>query len=110
MAFPCAVWPPIAQNPCTPSALRAAATALVHAPMELLKFFLARVDDALETILPFLFLVSLSLVKPLKVLTFEPEKTAALARFPFPITDLAFISFMTFMALGAFIAAFMVPC
>merc|ERR1740123_2593577 len=72
----------------------------------LAKAFLARAEAALDTILPFLFLTSLSLVMPPCVFFFEPRKTAALAML---LTRFAFMAFMAFivvvfMALADFMA------
>jgi hypothetical protein len=45
-------------------------------------FDLATADMSLETILPFLFFISLSLVSPPVVLIFVPRKTDILRRLP----------------------------
>merc|ERR1719401_2016038 len=66
----------------------------------------ARAEAALDTILPRLFLMRLSLVRPVYVFTLVPLKTEALALLPLAITLtlFAFMTFMPFMAALAFIA------
>merc|ERR1719436_1544177 len=61
--------------------------------------FLERWEAALDTILPFLFLVKEALVMPPTVFSFLPRKTAALAILPLAIllTLFAFMAFMTFI-------------
>merc|ERR1719433_104244 len=110
-ALPCADLPPTAQKPWTPRALRAAVTALFQAPRELLNIFLAWADRALDTILPDLFLTSLSLVNPPEVFTLKPRNTELFALLPVAMTDfrfMAFMAFIAFMPVAAFMADFMV--
>merc|ERR1719408_885279 len=100
-ALPCADFPPTAWKPLMPSSLRAVITALFQRPMPLAYFFLAAADAALDTILPALFFVSLSLVRPPEVLLLVPLKTEDFARLPLAIW-LFFMAF--FIAFKAFIA------
>merc|ERR1740129_1195031 len=106
--LPCAVLPPMATKPLRFRALRADLTASHQALRALLpQFFLARAEAFFDTILPFLFLVRLSLVMPLWVFTLEPRKTTALAILPLAmmLTLFAFIAFMAFIVVFfAFIA------
>merc|ERR1740139_1003793 len=109
-AFPCAVLPLVAQNPAMPSCFRANFVASIHFFKALVaKFFLARADAALLTILPLLLLVKVSFVKPPTVFAFLPLKTNAFAILPRAITlvrltFMAFMAFIAFMAFMAFIA------
>merc|ERR1719221_1244845 len=101
-AFPCAVFPPTAQKPLIPKALRACLHASHHFFNALdAQFFFARADAALLTIFPLLLLVRVAFVKPPTVFTFLPLKTATLASLPFA-TMLTFLTF--FMAFMAFMA------
>merc|ERR1719215_2031511 len=73
-------------------------------------FFLEAADEALDTTLPFLFLVNLSFVSPPPVRSLVPLKTLDFARVPLAtlLTFMAFIAFMpfiTFVAFMPFIAA-----
>merc|ERR1719213_1046327 len=107
-ALPCADFPPTAWKPLMPSSLRALCTALFQRQMPLAYLFLDAADIALETTLPALFLVSLSLVRPPEVLALVPLKTEDLARLPlamllfFMAFFMAFIVFIAFMAFIAF--------
>merc|ERR1711972_1081490 len=106
-AFPCALFPPTAQKPLMPNALRACLTASPHFFNALpAKFFFARADAALLTIFPDLLLVKVALVRPPTVFAFLPLKTAALAALPFAMT-LTFFTF--FMAFAIIAAAFIAP-
>merc|ERR1711877_95294 len=101
-AFPCAVFPPTAQNPLTPNCLRACFTASHHFFNALCaQFFLPRADAALLTIFP--LLLNVAFVKPPTVFAFLPLKTAALALLPRAMM-LTFFTF--FIAFIPFIAAF----
>merc|ERR1719270_600019 len=108
-ALPLAVLPFTAQNPVTLSALRACFTASFHFFNALFaQFFLARADIALLTILPSLFFVNVSLVRPPTVFCLLPLKTRAFASLP-RATMLVRLTFMAFMTFIAFIATFMPP-
>merc|ERR1712187_317480 len=103
-AFPCADFPPTAQKPLMPNALRACLHASPHFFSALVaNAFLARMDAALLTIFPLLLLVREFFVKPPTVFTFLPLKTAALASFPFAMALTFLTFFMAFMA-AAFMA------
>merc|ERR1719221_1637837 len=109
-AFPCAVFPPTAQKPLIPKALRACLHASHHFFNALdAQFFFARADAALLTIFPLLLLVRVAFVKPPTVFTFLPLKTATLASLPFATTLTFLTFFMAFVPFifMAFIAAFM---
>merc|ERR1719436_1194292 len=71
--------------------------------------FLERWEAALDTILPFLFLVKEALVMPPEVFSLLPRKTTALATLPLAIllTLFAFIAFMTFIVVFLPLIAFM---
>merc|ERR1719490_358783 len=105
-AFPCAVLPPTGQNPVMPSSFRAFLVASPNALKAGDMVFLARAEAALLTILPCLFLIKDSLVRPPEVFCFKPRKTRPLRFLPRAIllTALFFITFMAFIA--AFIAFF----
>merc|ERR1719323_939008 len=117
-ALPVAVLPFTAQKPVILSSLRACFTASIHlfsAPFA--QFFLPRADFDLLTILPVLFFVSVSLVRPPPVFCLLPRKTRAFASLPramvlvrltFMVFFIAFMAFMAFIAFIVFIAAFMV--
>merc|ERR1739844_315316 len=105
-AFPCAVLPPTGQNPVMPNSFRAFLTASPKARNAGGMVFLARAEAALLTILPFLFLIKDSLVRPPDVFCFEPRKTRALRNLP-RATLLAALFFIAFMPFMLFIAAFM---
>merc|ERR1719461_526312 len=111
-AFPCAVLPFTAQKPVILSCFRANFTASIHFFSALVaKFFLLTADFALLTILPLLFLVSRSLVRPPPVFSLDPRKTTERAIFPRAIllffTFIAFIAFIAFVAGAPRLAAFM---
>merc|ERR1712186_267420 len=104
-AFPCAVFPPTAQKPLMPNALRACLQASHHFFNALpAQFFFARADAALLTIFPDLLLTRVALVRPPTVFTFLPLKTAALAALPRAMTLTFFTFFMAFFIAAAFIA------
>merc|ERR1719178_492314 len=116
-AFPCALCPPTAQKPVMPSCLQQIFTASIHFFKGLLaKFFLARREAFLLTILPALDFIRPAAVIPLAVLAFLPLKTAARAYLPLAmmLTRLAFMIrpfFITpafFMGLAPFMAAFFI--
>merc|ERR1740123_837976 len=79
-AFPSAVLPFTAQKPVMPSSLRASDSARPHffKPLDS-NTFLECADAALLTILPLLFFIKVSFVRPVTVFVFLPLKTAALA-------------------------------
>merc|ERR1719493_425327 len=107
-AFPCAVFPPTAQKPLMPKALRACLQASHHFFNALpAQFFFARADAALLTIFPDLLLTRVALVKPPTVFTFLPLKTAALAAHPRAMTLTFFTFFMAFAFIAAAFIAFM---
>merc|ERR1719162_412255 len=85
------------EKPLMLSAFLAAAQATIHG------CFFPLADDALETILPFLFLTSLLLSSPPLDLAALPAKTWRLARLA-EICFIAFMAFMAFIGLAAFIA------
>merc|ERR1719263_709436 len=90
-------------KPFKPSSLRAVDTALDQATKwELL--FLAAADAALDTTLPRLFLVSLSLVRPPLVFDLVPRNTEDLARLPLAICD--FMAFFMAFFMATFMATF----
>merc|ERR1719225_650913 len=113
-ALPVAVLPFTAQKPATLSSLRACFTASIHLFSALFaQFFLPRADFDLLTILPVLFFVSVSLVRPPLVFCLLPRKTRAFASLPramvlVRLTFMAFfIAFMDFIAFMAAFIAFM---
>merc|ERR1719336_2313151 len=114
-ALPVAVLPFTAQKPATLSSLRACFTASIHLFSALFaQFFLPQADLDLLTILPVLFFVSVSMVRPPLVFCLLPRKTRAFASLPraMVLVRLAFmaffIAFMAFMlAFIAFMATFM---
>merc|ERR1719384_2194659 len=118
-ALPVAVLPFTAQKPATLSSLRACFTASIHFFSALFaQFFLARADFDLLTILPVLFFVSVSLVRPPTVFCLLPRKTRAFASLPramvlvhltFMAFFIAFMAFMAFIAFISFMATFMPP-
>merc|ERR1740121_3070819 len=70
--------------------------------------FRACAEAFLDTILPFLFFISVSFVMPLIVFCFFPEKTRFLAPLPLAmeLTSCPFMAFMAFMAPAFFIPDF----
>merc|ERR1719336_2873519 len=118
-ALPVAVLPFTAQKPPTLSSLRACFTASIHLFSALfVQFFLPRADFDLLTILPVLFFVSVSLVRPPLVFCLLPRKTRAFANFPramvlmrlaFMAVFIAFTDFMATFMPPVFMAAFMAP-
>merc|ERR1719330_1589294 len=121
-ALPVAVLPCTAQKPVILSSLRACFTASIHLFNALFaQFFLPRADIDLLTILPVLFFVSVSLVRPPPVFCLLPRKTRTFASLPramvlVRLTFMAFFmdfmdcmaTFITFMP-PVFMAAFMAP-
>merc|ERR1719210_3251786 len=108
--LPVAVFPFTAQKPGTLSSLRACFTASIHLFNALFAhFFLPRADFDLLTILPVLFLVSVSLVRPPLVFCLLPRKTRAFASLPraMVLKRLAFMA--VFIAFTVFMAGFMAP-
>merc|ERR1719382_1069104 len=106
-AFPCADFPPTAQKPLMPSALRACFTASPHFFKGLLaNAALARAEAALLTIFPDLLLTKVAFVKPPTVLAFLPLKTAGFAALPRAMM-LTFFTFMAFFIEAAAFIAFM---
>merc|ERR1719215_2125184 len=69
-------------------------------------FFLEAADEALDTTLPFLFLVNLSFVSPPLVRSLVPLKTLDFARVPLAtlLTFMAFMAFIAFMPFITFVA------
>merc|ERR1719369_155842 len=112
-ALPCGVFPPSGQNPVIPRSFLAVLVASAHFFRTLpAKAFLLRIEAALATILPLLFLVSEDLDSPPEVFSFVPLKTEALAIGPTAIllTDFFFMAFLTVAFIAGllfFIAAFM---
>merc|ERR1712048_1005455 len=75
-ALPAADLPPMATKPVKPSSFRAFFTAFDQAFKPFFSHcFRACAEAFLDTILPFLFFISLSFVMPLIVFCFFPEKT-----------------------------------
>eukprot|EP00413_Alexandrium_margalefii_P037975 CAMPEP_0204590578 /NCGR_PEP_ID=MMETSP0661-20131031/49870_1 /ASSEMBLY_ACC=CAM_ASM_000606 /TAXON_ID=109239 /ORGANISM="Alexandrium margalefi, Strain AMGDE01CS-322" /LENGTH=164 /DNA_ID=CAMNT_0051600621 /DNA_START=27 /DNA_END=518 /DNA_ORIENTATION=- len=105
-ALPSALLPPTAQKRVIPKALRAAATALPQAS-KLADLLFDAAEAALETTLPRLFFISLSLVSPPTVFTLVPRKTALLALLPRAILEVVglplFMAFMPFVPFMTFI-------
>merc|ERR1719245_2992482 len=68
--------------------------------------FLARAEDFLDTIFPDLLFISMALLRPLLVFSFEPRKTTARASLPLAMTltlfffmlRMDFIDFIDFIA------------
>merc|ERR1719292_55295 len=73
------------------------------------KAFLLRIEAALATILPLLFLVSEDFDSPPEVFSFVPRNTEALAIGPTAIllTDFFFMAFLTVAFMAAFMATFL---
>merc|ERR1719468_1210045 len=94
-----------------PSCFRSCLNASFHFFSGLCPYsFLPRAEAALLTILPDLLLTKVFFVRPPRVFSFLPLKTAALARLPCAITLTlltVFMAFMAFMGFMAFMAAFM---
>merc|ERR1719367_1972124 len=98
----------MATNPLHLSSLRAVRTASAHffKPFRM-NCFLPCAEAALDTILPVLFFISLSLVRPDCVFVLFPLNTDTLERLPLAITLTRFfflIARMAFIARIAFIA------
>merc|ERR1719347_935460 len=85
-ACPCAVFPPIGQNPLIPRALRAVFVAAAYLARPLLaKAFLPASDALRETTFPVLFLIRSLFFKPPLVFALAPRNTADFARLPLAI-------------------------
>merc|ERR1719195_547738 len=93
-----------------PISFRACLTAIAHFLRGLVaKAFFEAWETFFETILPSLFFMSFSLVRPPAVLSLRPKNTMALARKPFAIL-LFFIAaaFMAFFITAFLITAFLI--
>merc|ERR1719347_137288 len=85
-ACPCAVFPPIGQNPLIPRALRAAFVALAYLARPLLANFFFPASDCLrDTTFPCLFRTRSLFFNPPLVFPLVPRNTDDFARFPLAI-------------------------
>merc|ERR1719198_2757920 len=96
-ALPWCDLPLIATKPLICNAFRAAATLETQSLMFLYDF-LPLAWDFFDTTLPYLFLISMLLVRPEAVFSLPPRRTTALAKRPLAIM-LTLFDFMTFIVL-----------